>query len=193
MLLYRIYSLQVYVVYRCYIKSIGILISMEADGVNLVEKLTNILMPEEEEYVETEEEMTAEEEADTYQVANGSPVYAAPAAAAAFAAGMTASTVQNKRPKLTVHTTKVQEMSIDIHVPQDFDQVRSVADGLKENKACIVNYEKVEAPEQRRICDFLNGVCYVLDGDVRRISETMVLYVPNGVDISGVDAQENIY
>lgn len=160
---------------------------------NLVEKLTNILMPEEEEYVETNEVVETEEELDTRNVVNGSAVYAAPAAAAAFAAGMTANTVVNKRPKLTVHTNKVQEMSIDIHVPQNFDQVRSVADALKESKACIVNYEKVEAPEQRRICDFLNGVCYVLEGDVRRISETMVLYVPNGVDISGVDAQENLY
>lgn len=160
---------------------------------NLVEKLTNILMPVEEEYVSPEEEFVAEEEESSLNVVNGSPVYAAPAAAAAFAAGMTANTAVNKRPKLTVHTNKVQEMSIDIHVPQNFDQVRSVADGLKENKACIVNYEKVEAPEQRRICDFLNGVCYVIEGDVRRISETMVLYVPNGVDISGVDAQENLY
>ena len=40
--------------------------------------------------------------------------------------------------------------------------------------------------EQRRICDFLNGVCYVQDGDVRRITATMVLYVPDCVEINEV-------
>ena len=37
--------------------------------------------------------------------------------------------------------------------------------------------------EQRRICDFVNGVCYVLDGCAKRISEQIVLYVPEGVDV----------
>lgn len=155
---------------------------------NLVEKLTNILMPvEEEEYVE-EKDVVAEEEFDTRQVVNGPAVFAAPVDSVAAT-----NHVSDQRPKLTVHTNKVEQMFINIHVPHNFDQVRDVADDLKESKACVVNYEKVEAPEQRRICDFLNGVCYVLEGDVRRISETMVLYVPDGVDISGVDPQENIY
>ena len=47
----------------------------------------------------------------------------------------------------------------------------------------LINYEKIEQSEQVRICDFMNGACYVLDGSVKRISAKMVLYVPNGVSI----------
>lgn len=47
-----------------------------------------------------------------------------------------------------------------------------------------MNYEKVDFAEQRRICDFVNGVCYVMEGEARRISETMVLYVPDGVSVA---------
>ena len=58
------------------------------------------------------------------------------------------------------------------------------ADDLLANRAAVVNYERVDLPEQRRICDFINGVSYVLDCEARRISDIMVLYVPSGVDVS---------
>ena len=92
-----------------------------------------------------------------------------------------------KRPNLTLHTNnshRAAEMKIKIFMPQRFDDVREVADALKAKNSAIVNYERVELPEQQRICDFLNGVCYVQDGFVHRISNTMVLYAPEGVEIN---------
>lgn len=88
------------------------------------------------------------------------------------------------RPQLTVHTTKMSELKVQIYAPRNFDQVTAIADDLKDGKACVVNYEKIEADEQRRICDFVNGVCYVLDGCAKRVSGQIVLYVPNGVDVA---------
>ena len=73
---------------------------------------------------------------------------------------------------------------MEIHVPSNFDQVARIADDLLANRAAIVNFERVDVPEQRRICDFINGVSYVLDCEARRISPIMVLYVPSGVDVS---------
>jgi cell division inhibitor SepF len=152
-------------------------IIVEAIRVGFVEKLKDILMPiedvmedeyTEEEVPEVQEEAVVRER----QVVNGSPV------------GYAAAPATPVRPQLTVHTTKVPELKIQIYVPQNFDQVTTVADDLKAKKAAVVNYERVESVDQRRICDFLNGVCYVTDGEVKRISETMVLYVPAGVSIS---------
>ncbi len=88
------------------------------------------------------------------------------------------------RSQFKVHTTKIQELKIQVYVPTAFDQVAPIADDLKDRKAVIVNYEKVDLAEQRRICDFINGVCYVSDGDARRISQNIVLYVPEGIDVS---------
>ena len=47
----------------------------------------------------------------------------------------------------------------------------------------LINYEKIEQSEQVRICDFMNGACYVLDGSGKKNFCKMVLYVPNGVSI----------
>ena len=71
-------------------------------------------------------------------------------------------------------------------VPRQLDghPVTAIADDLRAKKAVIVNYEKVEAEQQRRICDFINGSCYVTDGGAKRISDYIVLYVPEGVNVS---------
>ena len=130
---------------------------------------------EDEIYIDEEEEVVAEQES-VRKVVGGSSVDAGRPMAAAPA----------KRPNLTLHTnnsTKASELKIKIFVPQRFDDVREIADVLKSKNAAVVNYERVELPEQQRICDFLNGVCYVQEGFLHRISNTMVIYAPHGVEI----------
>ena len=91
---------------------------------------------------------------------------------------------KKSQPQLTVHTTKQPQLKMQIYAPRNFEQVTAIADDLKAGKACVVNYEQIEAMEQRRICDFVNGVCYVLDGSAKRVSNQIMLYVPNGVDVA---------
>ena len=91
---------------------------------------------------------------------------------------------KKSQPQLTVHTTKQPQLKMQIYAPRNFEQVTAIADDLKAGKACVVNYEQIEALEQRRICDFVNGVCYVLDGSAKRVSNQIMLYVPNGVDVA---------
>ncbi len=95
--------------------------------------------------------------------------------------------VKPVKPQLTVHTTKIPEMKVQVYVPTEYQQVVEMADDLKEKKSIVVNYDKVDKPLQRRICDFVNGVCYVSGGDARRITRSIVLYVPAGVDITDAE------
>lgn len=89
-------------------------------------------------------------------------------------------------PQLTVHTTKVPEMKVKIHIPNKFDHVSAIADHLKSNIAVVVNFEGMNPPEQRRVCDFVNGTCYVLGGSAKQVSSNIMLYVPRGVDFNQV-------
>ena len=152
-----------------------------------LDKLTRLIdLGEEDEFEDEEfEEFESEEESESVQnaVAAAAPLAAAAATHRPMGA-TTQKTASATRPKLTVHTTITPELAMEIHVPSNFDQVARVADDLLANRAVVVNFERVDAPEQRRICDFINGVSYVLDCEARRISDAMVLYVPSGVDIS---------
>lgn len=91
---------------------------------------------------------------------------------------------EEERPQIKVF--KHPTMNVLVFEPTNFNDTRIAADALKASKSIIINYEKTEASEQVRICDFMNGACYVLDGSVRRISEKMVLYVPDGVTIESI-------
>ena len=84
------------------------------------------------------------------------------------------------RPSLTV--VKSHDLTMKIYAPDNFDQVVGIADDILERKAAVVNYERVNADDQRRISDFVNGVCYVTDGTVSMVSEKIFLYMPNGVE-----------
>ncbi len=168
--------------------------------------LMDMILPWEEEEVEEEEvlETKSQQEqrkagqqkaaaqaasvrtAEEYKVSGGSSIFVAPAeerrttAAPSYREPSHATT----RRQFTVHTTKVAELRVKIYVPEDFDLVTSIADDLKAGKAAVVNYESVAAEEQRRICDFVNGACYVVNGCAKRISEQIVLYAPEGVDVA---------
>lgn len=127
---------------------------------SLLDKLTNVLMPEEEEEVKRAE----------------------PVKRASERTGSFESQDKLERPVLTVHTNP--DLKIKVFVPTAFDQANLIADCLKNRESVVVNYEQVDDKEQRRLCDFLNGVCYVLNGGVQRITNVSVLYVPDNVEIS---------
>lgn len=143
----------------------------------ILEKLTNIVMPIDE--VMDEEEIEEFSGAESRKVANGLPV--------------DMPSVEYSKPKLTVHTTPTADLSIKIYHPHEFGDVRRIADDLKEKKAVIINFDDLQESEQRRICDFANGVCYVMNGQAKRISNSMVLYVPNGVSVAAVSSNKKFY
>ena len=84
------------------------------------------------------------------------------------------------RPSLTV--VKPHELTVKIYSPENFDQVVGIADDILGKRAAVVNYERVAESDQRKICDFVNGVCYATDGSVNMISDRIFLYMPPGVE-----------
>ncbi|GEM_PF-148144 len=178
---------------------------------DFLKRVTDFLMPvEEEEVVKTEsarkeeqaeadERVTSTESYEERRVSNGAsipyasaepPMYSSAAgarrslhSASVYNAPRMRVTAQQERPKLTVHTTQIPSLNVKIYVPRSFDQVQEIADDLKAGRAVLVNYERVELEEQRRLCDFINGVCYIMNGEVKRVSTAMVLYAPDGVNV----------
>lgn len=147
----------------------------------LLEKVTNWVMPQEEIYEDEEliEEADKKEEAAVHQsevrrVGNGAPIF------------ITDPQPVSRRPELTVHSNPAyaaSEMKVEVFTPVAFDDAGAVAKALKEKRSAIVNFERTDAREQQRIFDFLNGACYVLNGDVTMISAGIILYVPSSVKV----------
>lgn len=166
-----------------------------------VKKITDIIMPieTEEEEVETESkpEVVEKKEVKNNVVAKkvatggGTASYAADTAVTSTSESGTTSIggmrytaysepTPTARPSLTV--VKPHELIVKIYTPENFDQVVGIADDILAKKAAVVNFERVMDSEQRRISDFVNGVCYITDGAVRVISDKIFLYLPAGVE-----------
>ena len=99
--------------------------------------------------------------------------------------------IDNTKPKIENDTYKpifklhknIFDLKVAVFYPKNFDQASIIANKLKAKQATIINYELVDSETQQRINDFINGVCYVLNGAVQVISDRIVLYVPENTEI----------
>ena len=67
--------------------------------------------------------------------------------------------------------------------PATFNEVSTIADYLLEGGTGVLNAELLEKPTCIRMLDFLNGVTYTLDGEIRSIAPNTYIVTPNGIDV----------
>ena len=68
--------------------------------------------------------------------------------------------------------------------PESFDDVSTIADYLLENCTVVINFEDVDGAAKIRMLDFLNGVTYSTDGEIKQISQSTFIITPHNVDVS---------
>lgn len=73
---------------------------------------------------------------------------------------------------------KIDNSKPAIMTPLLYKDVEMVALELLKNKSVIVDLTNTKREEARRICDFLNGVCYALNGTVSKLSTLLYLFSP---------------
>ena len=69
--------------------------------------------------------------------------------------------------------------------PEKYADAAAIADHFKNKKTVVLNLDKTNKEVANRLIDFLGGVAYAADGDLKRISGTTYIIVPVNVDISG--------
>lgn len=84
---------------------------------------------------------------------------------------------------LQVHTNDATSLTVVIASPAKYDDVCIYANHLKANVAVVINFVGVNMDMQYAIKDFMNGVCYVVSGNVQRIADSVFIYTPGHVDI----------
>ncbi len=69
--------------------------------------------------------------------------------------------------------------------PRSFDDAQVVAKRLKENRAVVVNLQKLRTDAAQRTIDFLTGVLFALEGSIHQIGEKVFLFAPSTVPVDG--------
>ena len=68
--------------------------------------------------------------------------------------------------------------------PESFSEVGSIADHLLAGCTVVINFEQLDDQSKFRMLDFLNGVTYSTDGEIKQVSQTTFIITPNNVDVS---------
>ncbi len=77
------------------------------------------------------------------------------------------------------------QMQVVLVKPDRFEDVTSIADHLNAKKTVVLNLEVANREVSRRIIDFLSGVAYANNGNIRKVANSTFIIVPTDVDVMG--------
>ena len=66
-----------------------------------------------------------------------------------------------------------------------YAEAQEIADHIKNRRAVVVNLQRIQHDQAKRIVDFLSGTVYAIGGDIQRIGSDIFLCTPENVDVSG--------
>lgn len=81
------------------------------------------------------------------------------------------------------------ESSIELRVvrPTSFEEVSEIADYLLDGCTVVLNMEMLDNVQTVRMLDFLNGVTYSNDGEIKNVAKSTYIITPHNVDVSEDD------
>ena len=90
-----------------------------------------------------------------------------------------------ERQPVPMRSASASGLELIIRQPSCFEDSQEICDLLKQDRAIIVNLEKVEPELGQKMMDFISGAIYALDAKIHQISGAIFCISPAKVDISG--------
>ena len=69
--------------------------------------------------------------------------------------------------------------------PERYANVKQIADHLLNHRTVVLNLEATNKETAKRRLDFLSGVAYSIDGQLKRVASNTFVITPANVDVSG--------
>ena len=104
-----------------------------------------------------------------------------------------ASTDTTKRNNKVVNIHATAQLQVVLVKPERFDDASTVADHLNAKRTVVLNLESANKDVARRILDFLSGVAYANDGQIKKVANCTFIITPYNGGIMGdlLDELEN--
>lgn len=100
--------------------------------------------------------------------------------------------ISNRKNKVVnIHATT--QLQVVLVKPEHFEDASAIADHLNNKRTVVLNLEAVNKDLGRRLVDFLSGVAYANNGQIKRVAVSTFIITPYNVDIMGdlLDELEN--
>ena len=98
-----------------------------------------------------------------------------------------------KRGNKVVNIHATAQLKVVLVKPERFEDASSIADHLNAKRTVVLNLESSNKEVARRILDFLSGVAYANDGQIKKVANCTYIITPYTVGIMGdlLDELEN--
>lgn len=92
-------------------------------------------------------------------------------------------TGKNSNRVVNIHATT--QLKVVLVKPERFEDASTIADHLNSKRTVVLNLESTNKEVSRRLVDFLSGVAYANNGQIKRVANSTFIITPYNVDIMG--------
>ena len=80
-----------------------------------------------------------------------------------------------------------ENIELKVVRPESFEEVSTIADYLLDDCTVVLNLELLDKPTSLRMLDFLNGITYSKDGEIKKVAQSTYIITPNNVDVNDAE------
>jgi len=84
-----------------------------------------------------------------------------------------------------VNINATTQLQVVLKKPERFEDASEIADHLNGKRTVVLNLESTSKEVSRRLIDFLSGVAYANNGQIKRVANSTFIITPYNVDIMG--------
>ena len=84
-----------------------------------------------------------------------------------------------------VNIAATTQLQVVLVKPERFEDASSIADHLNDKRTVVLNLEGASKEVSRRLIDFLSGVAYANEGQIKRVAASTYIITPRNVDFMG--------
>ncbi|WP_126426037.1 cell division protein SepF [Brevibacillus marinus] len=87
---------------------------------------------------------------------------------------------------VSLHAAREQTgIRLMLFEPRSYSDAQDIADNLCQRRPVVINLQRVEKEQAKRIVDFLSGTVYALNGDIQKVGDYIFVCTPEHIDIQG--------
>ena len=86
-----------------------------------------------------------------------------------------------------IQTRQSDNIELKVVRPETYADVSTVADHLLRGCTVVLNLEVMDRPSILRMLDFLNGVTYATDGEIKKVAPNTYIVTAHGVDVTDAE------
>ena len=93
-------------------------------------------------------------------------------------------TKNNDKGLKVVPISSKSNYEVVVFEPRSYNESVTIVEALKERKTVILNLQLLDREQSQRIVDFLCGCTHALDGDQRKIGDSVFIFTPSNINLT---------